>query len=179
MECSSDIAAFEVGQLLLSQGHRRAAYLTHTPEAGWSKDRHRGLVRAFRLAGLSNAVTAYTTPMTGLVPKALEKSDVTAWVACDDILATEVLIPNLRARGITPGTGVSVIGFNDQLDAFQHRLTSYNFNTDALASAVLFHVQFPERRLKRVPSKKHEPVLLGGYVVDRGSVGKAPREKRA
>jgi DNA-binding LacI/PurR family transcriptional regulator/DNA-binding transcriptional regulator YhcF (GntR family) len=181
LEDSNELAGFQIGQHLLARGFRRAVYITHFTDASWSVQRHRGLERAFRLAGEQGAVRQIVLSGSNheyddVVTELLRKEKAAAWVACDDALVVEILLPRLRARGIEnprTGHGPSLIGFNDQFEAFENRLSSYNFNPDGMAAAVLFHAQFPERRRKR-SLRRHEPVVIGGYVIDRGSV-RAPR----
>jgi DNA-binding GntR family transcriptional regulator len=180
LEDSNELAGFQVGRHLLSRGHRRAAYLTHFVDRGWSIQRYLGLVRAFRLAGLPEAVTVVSLGARDIgkggillsprIKTLLRASDNTALVACDDALAAHSIIPVLHRRGATLGTSVSLVGFNDQLEAFEHRFTSYNFNAEGLAAAVLFHAQFPERLRRRAVAKRREPAVISGYVIDRGSV---------
>jgi DNA-binding LacI/PurR family transcriptional regulator len=173
LETNNELAGFQIGQYLLARGYQRITYFTHFAQATWSIQRCRGIERALHLAGIPRGVKLINLEVGGLeaeLESLLRSSDRPAWVACDDALATDTLMPHLRERGLVPGADVSVIAFNDQLEAFESRLSSYNFNTDGLAAAALFHAQFPERRRRRAPSRRHEPVLLGGYIIDRGSV---------
>jgi DNA-binding GntR family transcriptional regulator len=181
LECSNELAGYHIGQYLIARGHQRASFLEYSVSTPWSRDRGNGVIRAFRSAGFDSAVSRIALP--DLRSMSSEESAVAVdawlerispkpgavWVVCDDKLATAHVMPALQRRGLVPGSDVSLVGFNDQADAFFASLTSYNFNPDGLASAMLFFSQFPERYRRR-RKKAHEPVQLTGYIVDRGSV---------
>ena len=132
-----------------------------------------------RLAGLERAL--------GLVPEGsvtvldasaeLEKRIVpllrscraTACVTCDDQLAIDHVLPILESRGLTPGKTISVVGFNDQAEAFERRLTTYNFNSPGLAAAVVSHALLASAG-RRVHARAPSVVIIEGHIVDRGSV---------
>jgi DNA-binding LacI/PurR family transcriptional regulator len=51
----------------------------------------------------------------------------------------------LAARGVRVPQDISVVGFDDSLEASFYRLSSYNFNGAAVAEAMLAHVMAPSR----------------------------------
>ncbi|HEV8246226.1 MAG TPA: substrate-binding domain-containing protein, partial [Polyangiaceae bacterium] len=181
LECSNEIAGFQIGQFLITRGHRRVCFVHYHRDTPWAKGRFEGLARAFRLAGMPDGVRQsrlfdVDAPSADRTEAAenewldgLLATGATAWVTGDDSLATRFILPLLERHGLVPGSDISLMGFNDQADAFFERLTSYNFNSDGLASAMLFYAQFPGRR-RRPRRKGHDPVKLTGYIVDRGSV---------
>jgi hypothetical protein len=96
-------------------------------------------------------------------------SAVTAWVASDDSLILRRIVPMLARRGMTLAQTPSIVSFNDQAEAFDLGLTSFNFNSPGLAAAIVSHAVVPAawRRTRR---SKDPVVHIEGYLVDRGSV---------
>ena len=78
----------------------------------------------------------------GLLESALAAGGTTAWIAVNDLTAVEC-IRFLAARGVDVPSRISVVGFDDTLDASLSNLTSYNFNGTAVVSAMLSHLLSP------------------------------------
>jgi DNA-binding LacI/PurR family transcriptional regulator/DNA-binding transcriptional regulator YhcF (GntR family) len=81
-----------------------------------------------------------------LLRQALRGPAVTALVACNDTVGIAALA-FLRRQGIAVPVELSVVGFDDSLESYEAKLTSYNFNTQAAARSLLNHVL--RRRLSR------------------------------
>jgi DNA-binding LacI/PurR family transcriptional regulator/DNA-binding transcriptional regulator YhcF (GntR family) len=177
LECSNELAGAAVGRFLLSRGHRRILYVTREPNALWSQERLAGLGRALRLAGEGSAVTTLgTSPeLEARLVALLRTSRATACVTCDDQLAIDHVLPLLQRRGLVPGKTISVVGFNDQIEAFERRLTTYNFNSPGLAAAVVSHALLAAAG-RRARSRAPNVVLIEGHIVDRGSVHAVSRD---
>lgn len=214
-----------VGRFLLSQGHRRVAYIS-PHDAEWTRNRFAGLCEAFADAGLRDGARSFTLAGTDnrseqsqehkqallndigravhthahalgidqhdtavlvktlsndvetrtreyavrardeeLFEQALAHDDITAWVACNDSVGLHAL-SYLSRRGIPVPDRLSVVGFDDSLEAYQGKLTSYNFNSLATARSLMNHVLNPSlrRTVPRVLSPEIE-----GFVTPRAS----------
>jgi DNA-binding LacI/PurR family transcriptional regulator len=104
----------------------------------------------------------------GLVSQALVRRDYTAIACANDTTAVHCLRA-LRSAGVRVPGDVSVIGFDDSVEALSSGLTSYNFNGHAVMSAMVDHVLHPVRRRQR-----QEPIVeIEGYVHQRGTVASA------
>lgn len=107
----------------------------------------------------------YFNFMLPLFEQALSDERITAWVGCNDEVAM-MAWSFLRARGIRVPERISLIGFGNTLDAIVSGVTSYDFDFEAVAAAVLNFLLRPNlargmRRLAR-PS-------IGGFIIERGS----------
>ncbi|MBD3238978.1 MAG: GntR family transcriptional regulator [Chitinivibrionales bacterium] len=94
-----------------------------------------------------------------LMERALDESNSTAWVACNDragIAAMEYL-----SRTRRQGT-VCVVGFDDIPEASTYGLTSYNRNMSAAIRAALGHVF--GHRFRYVGESRSRPVSIEGFV---------------
>ena len=74
----------------------------------------------------------------------------------------------LRQSGVDVPGQLSVVGFDDTVEASMLRLTSYNFNFGATVQAMLRHVVAPRgtQRGRSLP-----PLAIGGFVTARDSSG--------
>jgi DNA-binding LacI/PurR family transcriptional regulator len=75
----------------------------------------------------------------------------------------------LQEEGCRVPEDVSVVGFDDTLDATRRRLTSYNFSNEAVIHSCLAHVLRPERGLR---GRSSGPVEIEGFITRRESTGK-------
>lgn len=108
-----------------------------------------------------------------LFEQALRCSETTAWVAANDEVGVEAL-SFLREHGRRVPRDISVIGFDDSLEAFLAELTSYNHNEHAVLHAMLDYVLDP-RRNRALSAQRSSPVEIEGFVNERGSTGPASR----
>jgi DNA-binding LacI/PurR family transcriptional regulator len=97
----------------------------------------------------------------------------TALVCANDSAALAAL-DMLRARGVSVPEEISVMGFDDTLEAHQVRLTRYNFGALQATRALVNHVLAPRTRRQR-----QERVEVEGFVVKRASCGRAPHPANA
>lgn len=108
-------------------------------------------------------------PLMGAgIEQALGDGVVTALVCVSDDLALFCL-DFLAALGREVPSDISVVGFDDTLEATRRRLTSYDFNNNAVVRACVDHILNPRARLHT----GHAPLDLDGYVVKRASSGPA------
>lgn len=105
-----------------------------------------------------------------LLRRALKTPNITVWVAATDGVAIECLRFLRRSKVQVPGD-ISLVGFDDSVEASVRELTSYNFNGQAVLSAMLNFVLNPG--MWTSPSKTaHAPLLeeIDGFVTERQSV---------
>lgn len=112
--------------------------------------------------------------LTPLVRAALDDHDVTAWVAASDGFALDCM-GLLRARGMAVPGLVSLAGFDDTHEAFQHGLTSYNFNAPAVLHAMLQHLLGSTNWRDRPAGMTAGEV--DGFVSVRRSTGRPPNHR--
>lgn len=104
--------------------------------------------------------------------QAVASKGVTAMVACNDSVGLACL-EFLRGRGVRVPRDVSVIGFDDTLDAMRVRLTSYNFNNHGAVHAAMAHILNP-RAWPR--GHRSRPVRITGFVTERETSGGVKRQ---
>jgi DNA-binding LacI/PurR family transcriptional regulator/DNA-binding transcriptional regulator YhcF (GntR family) len=85
----------------------------------------------------------------------------TAWVAANDETAVEAL-KYLQSRGVRVPKELSVTGFDDSEQAFDHGLTSYNFNVDEIAGRTLSFILY-QAKLAR-PSRRYREEIEGVWI---------------
>jgi len=102
-----------------------------------------------------------------LFEQALQKENVTAWVCANDIVALEAL-KYLRDKDIDIPRDISVIGFDDTIEAQMEQLTSYNFGVDKIVKAMLYHITRP-KEWNWTPDSANAPVEIGGFLVCRAT----------
>ena len=120
-------------------------------------------------APVTLALAEMKNSMASLCEQALQHRDITAWVVANDLLAFMAL-EHVRQRGINIPGRISVLSFDDTLDALRAGLTSYNFNLHSAAHAMLNHVVWPGRMRRRRAIVKHE---IEGVVVARRTTAAA------
>jgi DNA-binding LacI/PurR family transcriptional regulator/DNA-binding FadR family transcriptional regulator len=116
---------------------------------------------------LGNAVKEVLGQLTG-------RNAVTAIVGANDAIALACLtaLRDLRVR--VPET-VSVVGFDDTPDAATNGLTSYNFDSQAAAQAMLNHILHPLRGPRASAARKS--VEIRGFISARQSTS-TPAQRR-
>jgi hypothetical protein len=104
-----------------------------------------------------------------LFAEAARDPSITVWFCANDGIAAMAL-DWCEQRRVRVPHGLSIISFDDSPIALGRRITSYNFNVAAIASAMLGHVLGrPETSLTR----GKQFVEIDGFVVERGTSGKA------
>ncbi len=95
-------------------------------------------------------------------------SGATAWVGATDEIAVEALT-YLQRRKVAVPQQVSVVGFDDSLEAFLHSLTSHNFNTPSAVRPMLDILLAP--RLGAAALRYAKPIEIRGFVNNRSTSG--------
>ena len=116
------------------------------------------LRKASEHAGIDNS-------MHPLFEQALRKKDITAWVCANDLVGL-MAYEFLQQRNIAVPGKISLFGFDNSLLARKIRLTSYDFNLPAIASAMLHHVLWPGNPLQR---SRRRMTTIDGDIVYRES----------
>jgi DNA-binding LacI/PurR family transcriptional regulator len=109
-----------------------------------------------------------TALLEGLMEQALRLRNVTAWVTENDDAGLYACDYLANRKGMTLGRDISVMGFDDRIESFGQRLSSYNFNITALATAA---VQFVLRNGTHPAHRGGNVVTIPGFIVQRPSVG--------
>jgi DNA-binding LacI/PurR family transcriptional regulator/DNA-binding transcriptional regulator YhcF (GntR family) len=99
-----------------------------------------------------------------LFRQALTCKDITAWICATDGIAITAL-SFLRDNDIKIPRDISVVGFdNTPVTALEHRLTSFDFNSNGFVHRMLNHIARPPK--PRGPYH-HVPIELEGIVMQR------------
>jgi DNA-binding transcriptional regulator YhcF (GntR family) len=114
---------------------------------------------------------AYSIYLEPLFEQALSDSEITAWIAANDLTAIHALRYLRRFRKIPVPRMLSVAGFDNTLESFEHKLTTFNFNVPALTHIMLSFVVAPLRRLRR---NSDYPLEIEGLIIQRETCGRAP-----
>jgi DNA-binding LacI/PurR family transcriptional regulator len=100
--------------------------------------------------------------------KALKIPDISAWVTSEDQLAVVGALPFLKAKGIKIPEEISIVAFNDSIDAAFNDLTSYSFDIQSMAYRMLRLIYNPPASQKG--AEENQVVLVAGELVRRDSV---------
>jgi DNA-binding transcriptional regulator YhcF (GntR family) len=103
-----------------------------------------------------------------LFVKALADRRITAWVGANDGTAFAALSFLEKNRRLVP-RDISVIGFDNAPEAFETRLTTYDFALSAMVHRMLGFIARPER------PRSAEPEEVEGIIVERETSAKANR----
>jgi DNA-binding LacI/PurR family transcriptional regulator/DNA-binding GntR family transcriptional regulator len=118
--------------------------------------------------------TTYEELLRGRIESVFSKARgqklVTAWVGMNDVVAT-ICLSLLREKGVNAPGEISVMGFDDSLDAGYHGLTSYSFNGPAAMHAMVEHLVRPNS--PRAARSGANPTLISGFVHERLTTGRA------
>jgi DNA-binding LacI/PurR family transcriptional regulator/DNA-binding transcriptional regulator YhcF (GntR family) len=95
---------------------------------------------------------------------------ITAWVGLNDEIAVEALV-HLRSNGANVPGDISVMGFDDSMEAGFLGLTSYCFNGASAMHLMTEYIVRADSPLIRGDAGK--PVIIEGFVHERASTGRA------
>jgi DNA-binding LacI/PurR family transcriptional regulator/DNA-binding transcriptional regulator YhcF (GntR family) len=99
--------------------------------------------------------------------RALADHEITAWVTANDFVACMAQEFLLHKKVRIPRE-ISIISFDDSIEATIHQITSYDFNVSACISAMLSHIL-------DLRSSTRTLVEMDGWIVSRRSTGISPR----
>ncbi|MER5178512.1 LacI family DNA-binding transcriptional regulator [Streptomyces sp. NPDC002896] len=171
VEYDNEGGAFAMTTHLLSQGHRRIAYLGRIPQLSTSRERLQGFASAHEMLGLSpdprlikDGVFSRSYGYQATRELLASKADFSAIFAATDMVAAGVL-QALREGGVRVPEDVSVAGYDDipvALDMYP-QLTTVNVPHEELGrTAVRLALHRDE-----LPDSQHQ--VLGTHIVVRGS----------
>ncbi|MBD3243719.1 MAG: GntR family transcriptional regulator [Chitinivibrionales bacterium] len=130
------------------------------------------LRRAFSgLTSVISGAVSHEVQRNHLMPlfeQAAARDDITAWVAGNDSTAVQCM-DFLARHAIAVPSHISVVGFDDTLEAFLYKLTSYSHNYPAVVRAMLAHVLKPRIAPRR--PRPDGPTEIEGFINRRETVG--------
>jgi DNA-binding LacI/PurR family transcriptional regulator/DNA-binding transcriptional regulator YhcF (GntR family) len=117
----------------------------------WRKQTHAEFFNKFGNLGYS--IVKYITEwncasgeifekMKPLFDRALKNKDITAWVMANDFAAT-IAIDYLKEKSIRIPEDLSIVSFDNTLDAMEYHLTSYDFNNQGIIAMMLRYIIAP------------------------------------
>lgn len=117
----------------------------------WKREAHGEIFKRFGNLGYS--IVKYITEwncasgeiyekMKPLFEEALAEKGITAWVMANDFAAT-IAMDFLKEREIHIPEDLSIISFDNTLDAMEYQLTSFDFNNHGIITMMLRHILAP------------------------------------
>jgi DNA-binding LacI/PurR family transcriptional regulator len=80
--------------------------------------------------------------MRPLFEKALRDTGITAWVMANDFAAT-LAVDYLKEKDLRAPEKVSIIAFDNTLDAMEYQITTYDFNNNGIVTMMLRYILSP------------------------------------
>lgn len=154
-----EVAAAEAAEVLRRTGTRGTAMIADM------------LSRLRDRAELSMEAEILRSIEQRLFARAAAEPSVTAWVASSDYVASRAL-EFLQGAGVDVPGRVSLVGFDDSMEAFERRITSFNFNITAVVQTMFRHILNP--LAIRATRTAGEPLHVDGFVTQRATTAKAP-----
>jgi DNA-binding transcriptional regulator YhcF (GntR family) len=110
--------------------------------------------------------------MVPVFKQALENRAITAWVTANDYAAT-LALDFLKENGVRVPEDLSIISFDNTLDAMENQLTSYDFNPNGIVSIMLRYALRPS---SVSPPRGRQVIEADGTIIERRSTARcAPR----
>jgi len=144
----------------------------------WKEYAHSNFFRKF--GNISYSISKYLTEwncasgeiykrMRSLCEKALRDKTITAWLMANDFAAT-LAFDYLKEKNIRVPEDISIIAFDNTLDAMEYQLTTYDFNNNGIVTMMLRYVLTPST----IPlSQRGKFVEVEGTIVVRRSTATA------
>lgn len=106
--------------------------------------------------------------MIPLFRQALRTKAITAWVTANDYTAT-LALDFLKENKVRVPEDLSIISFDNTLDAMEHQITSYDFNLNGIVSIMLRYAVRPSS----VSSSRQKAVIEAeGTIIERRSMAR-------
>lgn len=117
----------------------------------WKKEAHGAFIK--KVGNFGYSIVKYLTEsncaseeiyekMKPLFDKALEDRSISAWVMANDFAAT-IAIDYLKERNIRVPEDLSIVSFDNSMDAMEYQLTSYEFNSQGIIALILRYILAP------------------------------------
>ena len=159
---------------LKNQEHQEDIRSLINQYAEWKKEAHSEFFKRFGNLGYS--IVKYVTEwncasgeiyeeMQPLFESALESRSITAWVMANDFAAT-IAIDFLKERNVRIPEELSIISFDNTLDAMEYQLTSYDFNNYGIITMMVRYI-LASHTIK--PSRRGSCIEVDGTLVVRRS----------
>lgn len=160
---------------LRKQGHTEDIKSLIEQYSEWRKEAHSVFFKRFGNLGYS--IIRYMTEwncasgeifekMKSYFDSALDNKAITAWVMANDFTAS-VAIDYLKGKSIRIPEDISVISFDNTLDAMEYHLTSYDFNTPGIISLILRFIITPYSI--KPAARRGECIEVDGTLIERRS----------
>jgi DNA-binding LacI/PurR family transcriptional regulator/DNA-binding transcriptional regulator YhcF (GntR family) len=144
----------------------------------WEKNAFPGFSEKFRTLryGLSKYFTEWNcaggeiyTMMRPLFKKAFHNRSITAWVMANDFAAT-LAIDYLKEINCQTPEDISIVSFDNTIDAMEYQITSYDFNNNGIVTMMLRYILSPPS----LPMRGRDEIMeVEGRIVVRRSTGLA------
>ena len=129
-------------EALLSFVNHYNQWRSQTPNTPLKKFNHIGYSMFKYITQWNCASGEIYEKMQPLFDKALLDKSITAWVMANDFAAT-IAIDYLKERNIRVPDDLSMISFDNTLDAMEYQLTSYDFNNHGIITLILRSILAP------------------------------------
>lgn len=140
----------------------------------WKEKAHLKFFRKFGNIGYS--ISKYLTEwncatgeihhkMAPLFKKALSDKSLTVWLVANDYAAT-LALDYLKEKKVKVPEDISVIAFDNTLDAMEYQLTSYDFNNSGIINSMLRYIMSPSTFFT---NRINEVIEADGSIVERRS----------
>ena len=167
---------------LKNQEHQEDIRSLINQYAEWKKVAHGEFFKRFGNLGYS--INKYITEwncasgeiyeeMRPLFTKAISDPSITAWVMANDFAAT-IAIDFLKERNVRIPEEISIISFDNTIDAMEYQLTSYDFNNSGIITMMLRFI-LASHTIR--PGRKGGCVEVDGTLVVRRSTAGAAVQK--
>ena len=165
---------------LKNQEHDEDIHVLINQYAKWKKEAHGEFFKRFGNLGYS--IVKYISEwncasgeiyekMLPLFEKALGYPEITAWVVANDFAAT-IAMDYLEERQIRIPETLSIVSFDNTLDAMEYQLTSFDFNINGIINMMLRFILTPHN-VK--PARRTGACLeVDGTLVVRRSTARVP-----
>jgi DNA-binding LacI/PurR family transcriptional regulator len=107
--------------------------------------------------------------MAPVFKQALENRAVTAWVMANDYAAT-LALDYLKENNVRVPEDLSIISFDNTLDAMENQLTSYDFNPNGIVSIMLRYALRPS---SVSPPRGRQVIEADGAIIERRSTARS------
>ena len=144
----------------------------------WKKHAHAEFFKKF--GNISYSISKYLTEWNcasgeiyqksvPLFQKALRDTSITAWIMANDFAAT-LALDFLKEHGIRIPRDLSILSFDNTLDAMEYQLSTYDFNNNGIVNMMLRYILSPST----IPAQDREKIIeVAGTIVVRRSTGPA------
>ncbi len=112
--------------------------------------------------------------MSPLFDKALAVKSISAWVMANDYAAT-LALDYLKKNKIRVPEDLSVVSFDNTLDAMEYHLSSYDFNLNGIVSMMLRYVLRPS---SVSPTRGKTVIEAEGTIIERRSTARNKTERK-